>query len=102
MKLADVIRLSKIQADGSTGEWFQTYYGLATIPTFHPPSLKNPVRPQIDLPTDGWHEDDPEHLKKRAKEDLAEILKRLRTQTGKPEVTQQAQYPIFPNIARWM
>lgn len=101
MRLADAVKLRNIRADGSTGEWFEVYYGYSTIPTFHPPSLKDPIPVPVDMPTDGWHEDDPDELKQKAREELAEVMRRLLRQSGKPELTQQALYPIFPAISRW-
>jgi hypothetical protein len=101
MKLSDVVQLRGIEADGSTGEWFEYYYGTNAIPTHHPPSLKNPARVRADMPTDGWHDNDSPALKKRARQDLHEIMKRVRRQTGKPEVTRSAAYPIFPSIQQW-
>jgi|SRR5215471_4746568 len=101
MKLWDAVQLRSIQADGETGEWFETYYGMQPIPTFHPPSLKKPAHIVPDQSTDGWHPNDPPALKQRARQDLAEIMKRVRRQTGKPELTQQALYPVFPSIAKW-
>ncbi len=98
MKLHDVVKLREVIADGSTGEWFEYYYGVNAIPTFHPPSLKNPVHVRADMPTDGWHDGDSPALKRRAKQDLTEIMKRVRRQTGKPEITKSAAYPIFPSI----
>lgn len=89
-----------IMADQSTGEWFQVYNFLAPISSQHPPSLKNPQKVKIPTAQDGWKRGDSKKQKKQAMKDLIEIHRRVRRQFGKPEITQGAHYPLFPNIAQ--
>jgi len=92
--------MKKIQADQGTGEWLQVFNMLAPISSQHPPSLKNPQKLKIPTAQDGWRKTDSKKDKAQARKDLVEIHKRLRRQFGKPEITQGANYPLFPNIAQ--
>lgn len=74
------------------------YYGLSPISTLHPPSLRNPQEVKVPTAQDGFKYGDPEEAKEQAMQDLVEIHKRLRRQTGKPEIAHTAAYPIFPSM----
>jgi hypothetical protein len=93
MNLAATIRYQQIIADGAVGEYFGL---LQPIDTQHPPSLKNPKKVRARTPADGWHESDSDDSKKMAREDLGEVLDRLRRQIGRPAVAQSALAPVFP------
>ena len=82
-------------------DWFQYTVGLSPITNNHAPSLKNPVKTKIPLATDGWHQNDSDQAKSQAMKDLIEIHRKLRKQYGKPEVVQQAGYPLFPSLMNW-
>ena len=81
-------------------DYTEAYLGISPISKVHPPSLKNPKEVAIPTAQDGWHKDDSKAAKRQAREDLAIIHQRLRRQLGKPEVSQTALFPIFPDIAR--
>jgi hypothetical protein len=100
--LRNTIRLRQIAADG-LGDWGGgEYFGPVTpIPTDHPPSLKNPQKVKWDNPTDGWHPNDSKKARKDAMERMAVIHQLVRRQIGKPEVSQTAQMPLFPDIEKW-
>lgn len=93
--------LNKIKALGSD-DYLQWGSSLSPLNRFHPPSLKNPQKVKQDLPTDGWHKGDSGKSKKQARQDLAEIVKRIRRQIGKPEVSRTASAPVFPEVDRWL
>lgn len=88
----------QVESTATGSEYFQTAVGLAMVPQAHPPSLRNPQHVKQDTATDGWKHGASKQARAKAKEDLAEVLKRLRRQTGKPELAQTAAYPIFPSI----
>ena len=81
-----------------TAEHLEVYIGLAPIPSDHPPSLKNPIKVKVPVAQDGWRKGDSKAARAQARQDLVEIHKRLRRQSGKPEISQGANYPIFPNV----
>lgn len=107
MTLRQVLEL---KADGSItwqsptgpmpGDAVSYHYGISPISTIHPPSLRRPLGVKIPTAQDGFRYGDPEVAKQQAMSDLAEIHKRLRRQTGKPEIAQQVAYPIFPGSLR--
>lgn len=88
----------RLRAEGSGAEWFEYRSGLQPVPTYHPPSLKNPQEVKIPTPQDGWKKGDSKKARQQALSDLYEIHKRMRRQIGKPEIAHQALYPIYPNI----
>lgn len=79
----------------------QTYqeemFGLQPIPHDHPPSLKNPQKVKIPTAQDGWKKGSSKAARNQAYNDMAEIHRRARTQTGKPNVAHVANYPLFPD-----
>ena len=97
---------ASIKADGSINwtspsgpvgpDWYDAYIGTSPIPNDHPPSLKNPKLTKIPLAQDGWKKGDSKKAKDQAMDDLVEIHKRLRRQTGKPEVSFPALNPVYP------
>jgi hypothetical protein len=88
---------------GIGSEWFEYFSGLQPVGRFHPPSLKNPQKVKLPpSPQDGWHRGDSKQARARAKQDMAEIHRRLRRQIGKPEISEVASYPLFPDFSRWL
>jgi hypothetical protein len=83
MKLTEEVKLQQLASNAEAPELY-----LSPISTLHPPSLKNPIR--VKLP------DPPSH------KDVKEILKRVRRQSGKPQVSQTAQYPVYPATGEWV
>lgn len=79
----------------------EVYIGRTPLSNTHPPSLKNPLKTKIPTAQDGWKKNSPEALKRRAKADMAEILKRTRRQIGKPEIAHVAPMPFYPTINQW-
>ena len=94
------MKLRDLRADGSTGEWFETYGALTPIGSYHPPSLRNPQKVKQTTAQDGWKKGDSKASRQQAMRDLVEIHKRLRRQFGKPEIAQGANYPLYPSIAQ--
>lgn len=94
MNVACRIRLAEVRAIGN--EWFETYGTYSPMPPFHPPSLRNPQKVKQDWPQTGWKRTDTPEAKRQARQDMVEIMKRIRRQIGKPEVSQVAQRPVMP------
>lgn len=90
------IKTTKMEAEGE--EYFQTIGPLVAIPTAHPPSLRNPQRVKQVWPQDGWHRGDTKKQKYIARQDMVEIMKRVRRQIGKKEVSETAAMPLFPML----
>jgi hypothetical protein len=84
------------------GDFVEFNNGLQPVPTSHPPSNRNPILVKQDYPTDGWHRGDSAEARKKAMEDLVTLHQRMRRQYGKPEVSQTAQLPVFPNYHQWL
>jgi len=59
---------------------FETYRLGTPIPTAHPPSLKNPIKVNQETAQDGWHKKDSKKKKKRARQDLKEIMRKTMNQ----------------------
>lgn len=98
MKLETAAALRRIESQ----DWFEYYTGLSPVPNFHPPSLKNPKRVPQRFPQRGWRRGDSPSAKRLAKDDMREIIKRLRRQIGKPELAVTAPMPLFPDIQKWL
>jgi len=103
----DLVRqVQSVSADGSINwkspsgpvgpDWYDAYIGTSPIPHDHAPSLKNPILTKIPTAQDGWKKGDSKKAKAKAMDDLVEIHKRLRRQTGKPEVSFPALNPVYP------
>ncbi len=80
-------------------DWAEIYYGQQPIPDDHAPSLKNPIRTKIPTAQEGWTPGASKAKRTQALQDLVEIHKRLRRQTGKPEIAQQA---LIPSTVSWV
>lgn len=108
MKLGDLIELRAstggiiwISPSEPAGmDYQEVYHGLAPIGTFNPPSLKNPQKVKIPTAQDGWRPGDSKAARVQAIQDLIEIHKRMRRQIGKPEVSETAAFPVYPDIQR--
>lgn len=89
--------------DANDGNWFETYGGIHVIPTYHPPSLKNPKKEDDPLATTGWKKGDSKKKKKVAREDMRIIEERnRRDSTGQPQISHRAVYPSFPSMYTWI
>jgi len=98
MKLACIIGMQTliskaVQADGGDAHG---YGGMTPIPTFHPPSAKNPIRVKVPSPADGWHDSDSSASKLQARKDLMQILKRTGRQPGSGANAYTAIVPWYP------
>lgn len=93
--------LNEVKATAPPVGWFETYGSLSPVPTFHPPSLKNPIKVKQNDPTTGWKKDATKEQRKKAIQDLIEQHKRARRNIGKPEVSEVASFPLAPSIDRW-
>jgi hypothetical protein len=109
MRLLEEVQYRRLVAESSNwnsplspvgNDYLETYLGRSPIPTSHPPSLKNPQHVKVPTAQDGWKPGLSKKARAQALQDLVEIHKRLRRQTGKPEISQGANYPMFPSIAR--
>lgn len=97
--------LIELQADGSiswqspTGptstDTIAYHYGISPISKLHPPSLKRPINVKVPTAQDGFRYGDPQEMKEQAMKDLVEIHKRLRRQTGKPEIAETTKMPVL-------
>lgn len=96
--------LLELRADGSVnwqsptgplvGDTVSYHYGISPVSKMHPPSLRRPLAVKIPTAQDGFRYNDPEEMKQQAMKDLAEIHKRLRRQTGKPEIAETTKFPL--------
>ena len=96
MRIGEEIKLRAI-----ANEWFEYSSGYQVLPTSHPPSLKNPQKAKIPTATEGFEKGASKAQRQQALSDLVEIHKRMRRQTGKPEISHQALFPLHPNISQW-
>jgi hypothetical protein len=87
--------LMELRGEGTD---FELWGPISPIPKAHAPSLKNPKHVPVDTAQQGWGKNDPVALKKRAREDMAVILRRVARQPGKPTPAETAGFPLFPNI----
>ncbi len=65
---------------------------IAPIPTFHPPSSKNPQRVPQPMPFDGWRKGASKAARENAKGDMYTTMQRLRNVAPRPVITQTTQY----------
>jgi hypothetical protein len=93
-------RLRELKSIGE--DWFSYHSGLLPISNLHPPSLKNPIAVKVPTAQDGWKKKDSDRKKRQAREDLVEVHKRMRRQSGKPELAETASYPVYPSFGQWM
>ncbi len=78
--------------------WTELHPGIQPVPTFHPPSLKNPIPVKQSSALDGFRKGDSAQSRIQAQKDLLLILSWCRRQFGKPEIYQTAQIPLFPDL----
>lgn len=71
-------------------DWLEFRPGIEVTPTRHPPSLRNPKAVQQSLPTDGWHENDSQQKKRKARKDMKLIMDRTLRQAGRPVMVRHA------------
>lgn len=86
-------------ASPSSPDFQQVNYGITPVPSTHAPSLRNPIKTKIPTAQEGWKKGDSAESRRQAMQDLVEIHKRLRRQTGKPEIAQQA---LMPATVSWV
>ena len=75
---------------------YEIYVGMQPLHSEKPPSLKNPIYTKIPTAQDGWQKNSSRADRAKAISDLVELHSRMRRQTGKPEISRQAQVPSFP------
>ena len=81
----------KIILGAYTSEHFETFQLPTPIPTNHPPSLSNPKSiQQQETAQDGWRKKDSKRKKKRAREDLKEIVRKTLNQ-GRPTLVNHSR-----------
>lgn len=81
-------------------EFFE-YSQLTPIPTSHPPSLKNPKKVKVPSDLDTWHHGNSKAARKKAAQDVNDIMQRTRRQIGRPTIAHVAPMPVFPSIVDW-
>ncbi len=81
-------QLNGIKAEGES----LINLNIAPIPTFHPPSSKNPQRVPQPMPFDGWKRGASKAARENAKGDMYTTMQRLRNVAPRPVITQTTQY----------
>jgi hypothetical protein len=98
MTLAQILRFN----DAAAPDFLEVFVGLRPASNAHPPSLRNPTPVKIPMQQDGWHPGDAPQARAAAKARLFDALEKGRRQIGTPQVARTANWPVFPQVDKWI